>query len=296
MYGVNHLQCGDDTQKTICLLNKTFNARTGEWCQQCYPTNLHSNPSPFFFFFSSFSCFLRIAVLKSVISFVLNKKQVCVKPAAREGGKELRREEEGGGGGWQWWGGRVCFSHPFHPKNKKKKKKKKKNLRINPRNRFRLKVADSKLFLFAIRQLSSNVWDDTASILFIDYQQETFSMLTMCATLKSPCCCCCCCCCFCLSFLKFIPLPPKKKKKCGGVLTWKWTVEGESCASIFIHAEHALSTRNRDGDECCIYLSFTSWYANIMRSAHQITKASMNTDSVPCFRMQPAHREHKYSL
>lgn len=34
-----------------------------------------------------------------------------------------------------------------------------------------------------------------------------------------------------------------------------------------------LSSRNRDGDERCIYLSFTSWYANIMRSAHQITQS-----------------------
>lgn len=152
------------------------------WCPRC---NLHSNPTPYNFF----SCFVRIAVLKSVISFVSNKKQVCVWSRSR-GGAEKRGV---GGGGWQWWGERVCFSHPFHPK-----KKKKKNLRINPRNRFRLKVADSKLFLFAIRQLSSNVWDDTASILFIDYQQETFSMLTMCATYKSPCCCCCCC--FCLRF------------------------------------------------------------------------------------------------
>lgn len=50
---------------------------------------------------------------------------------------------------------------------------------INPRNRFKLKVADAKLFLFAIRQLSSNVCDDTASILFIDCQQEMLSMLTM---------------------------------------------------------------------------------------------------------------------
>lgn len=110
----------------------------------------------------------------------------------------------------------------------KKKKKKKKNLRINPRNRFRLKVADSKLFLFAIRQLSSNVWDDTASILFIDYQQETFSMLTMCATYKSPCCCCCCCC---LRFLKFIPLP-KKKRGGGGVNSKMNRRGGKLCINI----------------------------------------------------------------
>lgn len=70
---------------------------------------------------------------------------------------------------------------------KKKKKKlwkkqnKKKKLGINPGNRFRLKVTESKLFLFAVQQLSSNGWDDTASILFIDYQQETLSVLTMCA-------------------------------------------------------------------------------------------------------------------
>lgn len=68
---------------------------------------------------------------------------------------------------------------------------------------------------------------------------------------------------------KFIPLPTKK----GGNVNSKLQPARESCASIFIHAEHALSSRNRDGDECCIYLSFTSWYANIMRSAHQITKS-----------------------
>ena len=144
-------------------------------------------------------------MLKSVISFVSNKKQVCVKLAAR---KELRRER--GWWQWGWWGGgggggggEGGFAFYIHFTQKKKK-----NLRINPRNRFRLKVADSKLFLFAIRQLSSNVWDDTASILFIDYQQETLSMLTMCATYKSPCCCCC------LFFFNLIPLPKK-----GGVLT-----------------------------------------------------------------------------
>lgn len=60
---------------------------------------------------------------------------------------------------------------------------------INPFHRFRLNAADSKLFLSAIRQLPSNVWDDTASILFIDYQQEVFSVLTMCATYKSSCYC-----------------------------------------------------------------------------------------------------------
>lgn len=67
------------------------------------------------------------------------------------------------------------------------------------------------------------------------------------------------------------------------MLTQKMNHRGGSCASIFIHAEHVLSSRNRDGDECCIYLSFTSWYANIMRSAHQITKVCMNTDSVAVF-------------
>lgn len=64
-------------------------------------------------------------------------------------------------------------------------------------------------------------------------------------------------------------LSPRK----GGNINSKLQPAKESCASIFIHAEHALSSRNRDGDECCIYLSFTSWYANIMRSAHQITKS-----------------------
>lgn len=148
-------------------------------------------------------------MLKSVISFVSNKKQVC-EASYKE--KELRREK----GRQRRWdgGGGLRFSHPFHPKQKKK------NLRINPRNRFRLKVADSKLFLFAIRQLSSNVWDDTASILFIDYQQETLSMLTMCATYKSPCCCCCCC----LFFFFTSSLSQKKKRGGGGggvVLTRK---------------------------------------------------------------------------
>lgn len=176
-------------------------------------------------------------------------------------------------------GGGLCFSHLFHLSQKKNKE-----LRINPRNRFRLKVADSKLFPCAMRQLSSNVWDDTASILFIDQQQEAFLMLTMCATYKSPCRFCCC-------LKKKSSVFPQK----GGTVTPKRS-GGESCASIFIHAERALSTRNRDGDECCIYLSFTSWYANIMRSAHQITKACMNTDSVSCFQMQLAHREHKYRL
>lgn len=125
-----------------------------------------------------------IAVLKSVISFVSNKKQVCGTSCK---GKELRREE---GVVVAVVGRRASLFTVISPQKKKKK------LRINPRNRFRLKVADTKLFLFAIRQLSSNVWDDTASILFIDYQQETLSMLTMCATYKSPCCCCCCCCLF----------------------------------------------------------------------------------------------------
>lgn len=124
-------------------------------------------------------------------------------------------------------GGEGGFAFHIHF-TRKKKKKKKKNLRINPRNRFRLKVADSKLFLFAIRQLSSNVWDDTASILFIDYQQETFSMLTMCATYKSPCCCCCCCC---LRFLKFIPLP-KKKRGGGGVNSKMNRRGGKLCINI----------------------------------------------------------------
>lgn len=132
-----HWQVGDETQKTTCHLNKTFNATTGEWCHPiqtfssicltiplnclwCPRCNLHSNPTPYNSFFCS--CFLRIAVLKSVISFVSNKKQVCVKPAAREGGEAEKRG--GGGGGWQWWGGRVRFSHPFHPKKKKKEKEK----------------------------------------------------------------------------------------------------------------------------------------------------------------------------
>ena len=113
------------------------------------------------------------------------------------------------------------------------------------------------------------------------------SMLTMCATYKSPSCC--------FPFLTSC-LPPSKKwqKGKGGMLTPKWS--RQSCASIFIHAEHTLSSRNREGDECCIYLSFTSWYANIMRSALQITKVCVNTDSEPCFQMQLAHREHKYRL
>lgn len=59
---------------------------------------------------------------------------------------------------------------------------------INLFYRCMLNATDSKLFLCAIRQLPSNVWDDTASILFIDYQQEVFSALTMCATYKSSCC------------------------------------------------------------------------------------------------------------
>lgn len=135
-------------------------------------------------------------------------------------GKELRREKRRG---WQTRGigsKGVCFLHPFHPQ--KNNIKKKKTWSINPRNRFRLKVADSKLFLFAIRQLSSNVWDDTASILFIDYQQETLSMLTMCATYKSPCCCCCCCC----FFLTSSPLP--KKRWWGGDVNLKMKHPGKA--------------------------------------------------------------------
>lgn len=99
-------------------------------------------------------------------------------------------------------------------------------------------------------------------------------MLTMCATYKSPCCCCGLC-----FFFHFILLPKKR----GEVEN---EASRESCASIFIHAEHALSSRNRDGDERCIYLSFTSWYANIMKPAHQITKVCMNTD----FQMQLEHK------
>lgn len=110
-------------------------------------------------------------------------------------GKELRS-------GWRWGGGHFTFTSISQEEGEK-------NLRINPQNRFRLKVADSKLFLFAIRQLSSNVWDDTASILCIDYQQETLSMLTMCATYKSPCCC--------LLFSTSSLSPPKR----GVELTWK---------------------------------------------------------------------------
>lgn len=63
-------------------------------------------------------------MLKSVISFVSNKKQVC---EASGKGKELRREK---GVGVEVVGrGGLRFSHPFHPK---KKKTEKENLSINP--------------------------------------------------------------------------------------------------------------------------------------------------------------------
>lgn len=134
------------------------------------------------FFFSCFF-FLRNSCAEKCNQLCVEQKAGVCEASCK--GKELRGEEGVVAVVVGVVGRRrgLRFSHPFHPK-------KKKNLRINPRNRFRLKVADSKLFLFAIRQLSSNVWDDTASILFIDYQQETLSMLTMCATYKSPCCCC----------------------------------------------------------------------------------------------------------
>lgn len=99
-------------------------------------------------------------------------------------------------------GGRGDFHILFTPVPPKKNE-----MGINLFYRCMLNATDSKLFLCAIRQLPSNVWDDTASILFIDYQQEVFSALTMCATYKSSCC----------SFKKKKkdPSPPEK----GGMLT-----------------------------------------------------------------------------
>lgn len=107
--------------------------------------------------------FFRTAVVKSIISVVLCRNRVGETGCQSEAVEKIC----GGGGG-------VGASL------------KKKKLQINPWNRFRLRVADSWLLLFAIWQLSSNVWSDTASIRLIDFQQEMSSMLTMCATYKSP--------------------------------------------------------------------------------------------------------------
>lgn len=61
-------------------------------------------------------------MLKSVISFVLNKKQVCEAVAARREGAET-----GGVGGEGMrvcvCVGGLCFSHLFHLSWKKRKKK-----------------------------------------------------------------------------------------------------------------------------------------------------------------------------
>lgn len=81
----------------------------------CFSCNLHSYLTiPFFSFF-----FFK-EQLKSVISFVSNKKQVCVKLAAWGRSLEERR-------GWQTRGigsKGVCFLHPFLPQKNNKKKKK----------------------------------------------------------------------------------------------------------------------------------------------------------------------------
>lgn len=162
------------------------------------------------------------------------RNQLCVEQKAGVWRYSCKSWAEREGDWWWWWcwwsggGGGIAFHITFNPIPKRRKKR---NWGWIPQNRLRLKVADSKLLLFAIRQLSSNVWDDTASILFIDYQQETLSILTMCATWKSPCCR------GCLLFFLTSSLSQKNKES-GGGLTWKWTIQEKPRINI-----HSCRTR-----------------------------------------------------